>query len=80
MSLRGSVAGCLMTGIFTLICVSVWAGRMQEYFDNKDPANWAGNYIGELSWAFGIAVTDCLLTFIALALLIASISGGDPMY
>jgi len=53
---------------------------MQEYFDNRDPDNWAGNYIGELSWAFGIAVTDCILTFIALALLIAGLSGGEPMY
>jgi len=67
-------------GLFTLICVSVWAGEMQEYFDNRDPLNWAGNNIGELSWAFGFAVTDCILTFISLGLLIAGLAGGEPMY
>jgi len=66
--------------MFTLICVCVWAGTMQEYFDTRDPANWGGQEIGELSWAFGIAVTDCVLTFIALGLLIASLVGGEPMY
>jgi len=66
--------------MFTLICVGVWGGRMQEYFDNRDPENWAGNNIGQLSWAFGIAVTDCILTFIALALLIAGLSSDEPMY
>jgi len=68
------------TGLFTLICVGVWAGEMQEYFDNRDPDNWAGEGIGKLSWAFGIAVTDCVMTFIAFALLIAGIAGGEPMY
>jgi len=53
---------------------------MQEYFNNRDPDNWAGQDIGELSWAFGIAVTDCLMTFIALALLIVGLSGSEPMY
>jgi len=67
-------------GLFTLICVGVWGGCMQEYFDNRDPDNWAGEGIGQLSWAFGIAVTDCTLTFIALFLLIASISSSEPMY
>jgi len=53
---------------------------MQEYFDGRDPENWAGNNIGELSWAFGVAVTDCIiLTFIALALLIALLCGGEPV-
>ena len=66
--------------IFTLICVCVWAGEMQEYFDNRDPQNWGGQGIGKLSWAFGMAVTDCVLNIIALALLIASIAGGEPMY
>lgn len=69
-----------IAGLFTLICVAVWGSKMQEYFDNRDPDNWAGNSIGELSWAFGVAVTDCILTFIALALLIAGLSGGEPMY
>jgi len=53
---------------------------MQEYFDNRDPQNWGGQGIGKLSWAFGMAVTDCVLNIIALALLIASIAGGEPMY
>jgi len=70
----------LLTAIFTLICVSVWAGEMQEYFDNREPHNWAGEAIGKLSWAFGLAVTDCVLTVIAFALLIAGLASGEPMY
>jgi len=27
-----------------------------------------------------VAVSDCILTFIALGLLIAGLSGGEPMY
>ena len=53
---------------------------MQEYFDNREPHNWAGNDIGQLSWAFGFAVSDCILTFISLGLLIGGLGGGEPMY
>jgi len=71
----------LFAGLFTLICASVWGGCHQQYFDTREPENWAGNDIGQLSWAFGIAVTDAILTFISLCLLIASIAGGgEPMY
>jgi len=52
---------------------------MQDYFDGRDPDHWAGNNIGELSWAFGVAVTDSILTFIALALLIALLCGREPV-
>lgn len=78
--LGGAMGLTAVAGIFTLICVGVWAGCHQEYFDNRDPDNWAGENIGELSWAFGVAVTDSILTFISLALLIGSLSGGEPMY
>lgn len=67
--LGGAAGITAITGIFTLICVAVWGGRFQEYYNNKDPMNWAGQSVGVLDWAFGLAVTDCILTFMALGLL-----------
>jgi hypothetical protein len=69
-----------VAGIFVLVAVASWGGRFQEYFNNKDPG-WAGQNVGVLDWAFGLAVTDGILIFIALGLLIASIAtGNEPMY
>lgn len=59
-----------IAGIFTLVCVATFGDCFQEYFNNKEPT-W--NDIGVLDWAFGLAVTDCILTFIAVVLMIASI-------
>jgi hypothetical protein len=68
-----------VTGLFTLVGVAAFGGNFQQYFDNKEP-NWTGNHVGVLEWAFAIAVTDCVLIFISLGLLIASIAGGDQPY
>lgn len=63
----------LLPGLFTLIAVSVWGDYHQQYFNTKEgPGLW--DNIGVLDWAFGLAVTDCVLTFIAVGLMIAGIA------
>jgi ubiquitin carboxyl-terminal hydrolase 34 len=74
-----AIALTAVTGLFVLVTVASFGGKYQEYFDNKEP-NWTGLNIGVLEWAFGLAVTDGILTFIALGLLIASAVGGDEPY
>jgi len=75
--LGGAMAITAITGIFTLTCVAVFGARFQEYFNNREPENWGGQDMGVLGWSFALAVTDCVLTFIALFLLIASIAFDD---
>jgi len=75
MKVLGAAMGVVaITGIFTLLCVTIFGARFQEYFNNRDPENWAGQDMGVLDWSFGLACTDCILTFIALGLLISSIA------
>jgi len=71
-SCRLLVGTMFMTGfaaLMNLVCVSTFGDNFQQYFDNKDPVNWAGNNVGVLDWAYCLACTDTILCFIALALL-----------
>ena len=63
-----------LPGLFVLVAVASFGDQFQQYFDNMEPDQWAGNNIGVLNWAFGLAVTDGILTFIALGFLIAHIA------
>jgi hypothetical protein len=77
MKILGAAMGVVaITGIFTLLTVAIFGGRFQEYFNNRDEA-WSGQNIGVLDWSFALAVTDCVLTFISLGLLIASVATDD---
>lgn len=65
-----AIGATAIAGIFTLVCISTFGDRYQQYFSNKEPT-WED--VGVLDWAFGLACTDCILTFIAVVLMIASI-------
>jgi hypothetical protein len=70
--LGAAMAVTFIAGLFTLITVATFGDKFQEYFNNKEPNLWVD--IGQLDWAFGLCVTDGILTFIALGLQIASLS------
>lgn len=77
-----SVFAYISTGIFTLTCIAVFSDRFQQYFNTRNPDNWGGQDIGVLDWSFGLAATDCILTFIALALLAVGLAtvADKPYY
>lgn len=60
--------------LFLLIECGVFGGCYHEYFEQKEPGIWYD--VAELSWAFGLAVTACVLTFIALALMLEELVMG----
>jgi len=68
----GAMAMCGIAGLMNLCSICSFGDRFQEYFNDKDPANWAGQNVGQLDWAFGLAATDCILCFLALGLLIGN--------
>eukprot|EP00923_Selenidium_pygospionis_P026026 GHVN01046111.1.p1 GENE.GHVN01046111.1~~GHVN01046111.1.p1 ORF type:complete len:211 (-),score=18.15 GHVN01046111.1:246-824(-) len=58
--------------LFLMIECGVFGGKYNEYFDNKEaPGIW--DDVGELSWAFALAVTSCVTVFISLALLVVEL-------
>jgi len=78
MMILGAAMGITgFAGLLNLISVCSFGDRFQEYFNNKEPDNWADQGVGVLDWAFGLACTDTILCFLALALLIASLVESD---
>jgi len=78
MMILGAAMGITgFAGLMNLICVATFGDRFQEYFNNKEPDNWAGNDVGVLDWTYGLACTDTILCFVAVGLLIGSLVEGD---
>ena len=61
--------------LFLMIECGVFGGCYHEYFEQKEPGIWFD--VGELSWAFALGVTSCVLTFISLALLVVDLLTGE---
>ena len=68
-----------------MIGVSVYGARYTEYFSNKEPGRW--DDVGQLSWAFAIAITVCVGSFVSFLLVLIEVladytqivgSGGYP--
>ena len=57
----------------------MFGGKCHEYFENKQPGIWED--IREYDWAFFIAVTSLILSFLAIIFLVLDlITGKDEDY
>jgi len=77
MILAAAMGASAFAGVMNLISVSAFGACFQEYFDNRDPINWAGNKVGRLGWTYGLAATDMILCFVALGLQIGHVITRD---
>jgi ubiquitin carboxyl-terminal hydrolase 34 len=78
MTVLGAAMGITgFAGLMNLVSICAFGDRYQEYFNNKEPENWAGQNVGVLDWAFGLAAADTVLCFMALGLLIGSLVESD---
>lgn len=79
---RMLMIGIAVTGVaalFKLIEVGIMGATYQEYFKNKDPASWG--YVGQLDWAFGVAVASMVLNFATVILMVLEMAqGGKNAY
>lgn len=57
-----------VSGLFMLIVIGSWGAMFQEYFNTKEPQWQKEGDIGVLSWAYGLAVVEMILTFAAVVL------------
>lgn len=60
--------------IFNTIGVSVYGARYDEYFSDKEPGLWSG--VGQLSWAWAVAVTVCCSSFVSFLLILLEMIAG----
>lgn len=63
-----SVALSATAALFTLIAVGSFGAKFQEHFKNRDTA--FPEPYGQLYWAWGIALTDMLINWFAVACLV----------
>ena len=69
----------IFAAIFLLIGVSVFGGKYETYFYNKETAlEFDGSC--RLAWAFGVAVVSFLLTFASTMLMVLEMLMGGKEY
>ncbi|CAD5117696.1 DgyrCDS6447 [Dimorphilus gyrociliatus] len=61
-----ALIGLGVTGLFLIVGIGTWAGKYNDYFNFQEKIPFRTVQIGQLSWAFYLAVVSCVFTFGAL--------------